>query len=160
TRDRQPRISFATVQKMFRAAPRFLLPRYPRVSVIVAGFNAERTLKTCLDSLQRLNYPDYEVILVDDGSTDATAEIVSKYPNFRCFRHPKNLGLGMARNTGLAAATGEIVAFLDADCRADEDWLYYLMGDLQASGFAGIGGPNLLPPEDSPVAAAGMGSPG
>jgi hypothetical protein len=52
------------------------------------------------------------------------------------------------------------VAFTDADCRADEDWLFYLVGDLLNSQFAGIGGPNFLPPEDSPVAAAVMASPG
>ncbi|HEY5479847.1 MAG TPA: glycoside hydrolase family 2 TIM barrel-domain containing protein, partial [Verrucomicrobiae bacterium] len=69
TRDRQPKPAFWTVQKMFRAAPYFPLPRCPKVSVVVASYNGERTLKACLDSLEQLNYPDYEVILVDDGST-------------------------------------------------------------------------------------------
>ena len=160
TRDRQPKPAFRTVQKMFRAAPYFPLPRCPRVSVVVASYNGERTLKACLDSLDRLNYPDYEVILVDDGSTDTTRQIAFAHPNVRYFRHEKNLGLSVARNTGIAAATGEIVAFTDSDCRADEDWLYYLVGDLLESEFAGIGGPNLLPPEDSLVAAAVMASPG
>lgn len=159
-RDRQPKDSWHTVQRVFAAAPHFPLPRYPKVSVVVANYNGERTLKTCLDSLARLNYPDYEVILVDDGSTDATPQIARLYPDFRCFRHEKNLGLSAARNTGLAAATGEIVAFTDADCRADEDWLYYLVGDMLVGDFAGMGGPNLLPPEDSLVAAAVMASPG
>ena len=81
-------------------------------------------------------------------------------PSVRYFRHEKNLGLSIARNTGIAAATGEIVAFTDSDCRADEDWLYYLVSDLLDSEFAAIGGPNLLPPEDSLVAAAVMVSPG
>jgi len=160
TRQRQPKDSFRSVQKMFGAAPHFALPRYPKVSVIVASYNGERTLKACLDSLCRLNYPDYEVILVDDGSTDGTPQIARLYPKVRCFRHQRNLGLSVARNTGIAAAAGEIVAFTDSDCRADEDWLYYLAGDLIESEFAGIGGPNLLPPEDSPVAAAVMASPG
>src|ERR1019366_4091568 len=66
----------------------------------------------------------------------------------------------VARNSGIAAATGDIIAFTDADCRADEDWLYYLVGSLLESDFAGVGGPNLLPPEDSLVAAAVMASPG
>ena len=100
------------------------------------------------------------MILVDDGSTDTTRQIAFAHPNVRYFRHEKNLGLSVARNTGIAAATGEIVAFTDSDCRADEDWLYYLVGDLLESEFAGIGGPNLLPPEDSLVAAAVMASPG
>ncbi len=160
TRDRQPKESFRAVQKMFRAAPYFPLSRYPKVSVVVATYNGERTLKACLDSLGRLNYPDYEVILVDDGSADTTRQITFQHPGVRYFRHEQNLGLSVARNTGIAAATGEIVAFTDADCRADEDWLYYLVGDLLPSEFAGIGGPNLLPPEDSRVAAAVMVSPG
>ncbi|HOC56389.1 MAG TPA: glycosyltransferase [Verrucomicrobiota bacterium] len=159
-RDRQPKPAFGVVGRMFGAAPYFPLPRYPRVSVVVASYNGERTLKACLDSLGRLNYPDYEVILVDDGSTDATRQIAFAHPNVRYFRHEQNLGLSAARNTGIAAATGEIVAFTDSDCRADKDWLYYLLGGLLPSDFAGIGGPNLLPPEDSLVAAAVMASPG
>ncbi len=160
TRDRKPKAAFRAVQKMFRQAPCFPLPRRPRVSVVVASYNAERTLKACLDSLARLNYPDYEVILVDDGSTDTTRQIAFAHPNVRYFRHEKNLGLSVARNSGIAAATGEIIAFTDADCRADEDWLYYLVGGLLDNGFACVGGPNLLPPEDSRVAAAVMASPG
>jgi O-antigen biosynthesis protein len=160
TRHRKPKPAFGTVQKMFREAPYFPLARYPKVSIVVASYNAERTLTSCLDSLQRLNYPDYEVILVDDGSTDATPQLALKHSGIRYFRHEKNLGLSTARNTGIAAAAGEIVAFTDSDCRADEDWLYYLVGDLLDSEFAAIGGPNLLPPEDSAVAAAVMVSPG
>src|SRR5580704_9778963 len=145
---------------MFRLAPYFPLARHPRVSVVVASYQAERTLKACLDSLERLNYPDYEVILVDDGSTDSTPQIAAAHPQIRCLRHPQNLGLSVARNTGIEAATGEIIAFTEADCRADEDWLYHLVGDLLDSEFAGIGGPNLLPPDDSSVAAAVLVSPG
>jgi O-antigen biosynthesis protein len=160
TAERLPKESFRVVQKMFRAAPHFPLSRHPKVSVVVASFNGDRTLKGCLDSLEKLNYPDYEIILVDDGSTGTTPQIASLHPRARFIRHDHNRGLSAARNTGIAAAAGEIVAFTDADCRADEDWLYYLVGDLVGSGFAGMGGPNLLPPEDSPVAAAVMVSPG
>jgi GT2 family glycosyltransferase len=160
TRERQPKDSFYAVQKMFRAAPRFPLPRTPKVSVVVASYNGERTLESCLTSLAKLNYPDYEIILVDDGSTDATPQTIARHPRVRCVRHEKNLGLSAARNTGIAAATGEIVAFTDSDCRADEDWLHFLIGELLNGGFSGVGGPNLLPPEDCPVAAAVMASPG
>ena len=158
--DRWPKESFAAVKRMFRTAPYFPLSRYPKVSVVVASYNGARTLKLCLDSLQRLNYPDYEVVLVDDGYTDTTQQIASAYPNVRCVRHEKNFGLSVARNTGIIASTGEVIAFTDSDCRADEDWLYYLVGSLLGSEFAGVGGPNLLPPEDSRVAAAVMVSPG
>ena len=158
-RDRKPKESFWAVQKAFGAAPYFPLPRSPKVTVVVASFNGERTLNACLESLVGLNYPDYEVILVDDGSTDSTPEIAGKLPGVRYLRQD-NHGLSVARNTGIAAATGEIIAFTDSDCRADEDWLYYMVGDLLNGEFAGVGGHNFLPPDDSFVAAAVMVSPG
>jgi len=157
---RLPKPSFAAVRQGFSIAPKFPLERKPKVSVVVASYNGALTLKACLESLRNLNYSDYEVILVDDGSTDATPQLAEQFPNVRYFRHHTNLGLSVARNTGIAAATGEIVAFTDADCRADEDWLYYLVADLISGEFAGVGGHNLLPPDDSPVAAAVMVSPG
>lgn len=160
TRERAPKPAFGVVQRLFAAAPYYPLPRHVSVSVVVACYNGARTLSTCLESLGRLNYPDYEVILVDDGSTDATPEIAQRFPKVRYFRHAKNEGLSVARNTGLQLARGEVVAFTDADCRADEDWLYYLVNDLLRGSFAGVGGPNLLPQDDSHVAAAVMVSPG
>ncbi|HYG23847.1 MAG TPA: glycosyltransferase [Verrucomicrobiae bacterium] len=160
TADRQAKDSFYTVLRQFNAAPCFPLRRYPRISVVVASYNGDRTLRNCLQSLQRLNYPDYEVILVDDGSSDTTPKIAAEFPHARTIRHPRNLGLSIARNTGISAASGEIVAFTDSDCRADEDWLYHLAATLQDGEFIGAGGPNLLPPEDSAVAAAVMASPG
>jgi GT2 family glycosyltransferase len=160
TRRREPKPSFAVVQSKFLAAPHFPLARTPKVSVVVASYNGDRTLKACLESLLRLNYPDFEVILVDDGSTDTTRQIAFMHPEVRYIRHEANCGLSAARNTGISTATGEIIAFTDSDCRADEDWLYYLVGELVNSEFAGMGGPNLLPPEDSVVAASVMVSPG
>ncbi len=159
TTDRQKKDSYFAVQKAFGVAPCFPLTHYPKVSVVVASYNGGRTLKVCLDSLVRLNYPNYEVILVDDGSTDTSPDIASLYKSVRYIRQT-NHGLSVARNTGINAATGEIVAFTDSDCRADEDWLYYLVGDLLTSRFTGIGGHNFLPPEDSAVAAAVLVSPG
>ena len=157
--NRQPKPSFHVVKEQFSIAPYFPLPRVPRVSVVVATYDGERTLKLCLDSLTRLNYPDYEVILIDDGSTDATPQIAQLFTNIRYIRQP-NRGLSAARNAGIAAATGEIIAFTDSDCRADEDWLYYVVNDLLNDNFAAIGGHNFLPPDDSWVAAAVMASPG
>jgi GT2 family glycosyltransferase len=159
TRDREPKDSFGIVQRQYQTAPHFPLPRVPKVSVVVATYNGSRTSQNCLTSLGRLNYPDYEVILVDDGSTDRTPDIAKSFPVVRYLRQP-NQGLSAARNAGIRAATGEIVAFTDDDCRADEDWLYYLVSDLLRSDCAAIGGHNFLPPDDSPVAAAVMASPG
>ncbi|HOW67770.1 MAG TPA: glycosyltransferase [Candidatus Paceibacterota bacterium] len=160
TQERQPKPAYQAVQSKFRQTPDFPADWFPRVSVVVASYNGAKTLKACLDSLQSLRYPDYEVILVDDGSMDNTPELARHYPKLRWLRHRQNLGLSEARNTGIAAATGEIVAFTDADCRADVDWLYHLVSAMRREQVIGIGGPNLLPPDDSCVASAVMLSPG
>jgi O-antigen biosynthesis protein len=159
TRARQPKESFEVVRKKFQQAPYFPLARFPRVSVVVACYNGGRTLQACLDSLARLNYPDYEVIIVDDGSTDITPQVASLYKKFRPLPQ-SHQGLAVARNAGISAAEGEIIAFTDADCRADEDWLYYLVGELLKGSFVGVGGHNFLPQDDSAVSAAVMVSPG
>jgi O-antigen biosynthesis protein len=159
TRGRDPKPAFASVRHAFHQAPYFPLPATPRVSVVVACYNGQRTLPICLEALTHLHYPDYEVILIDDGSTDNTSDIAARFPSVRYIRQP-HAGLSAARNAGIAAATGDIVAFTDTDCRADEDWLRYLVADLLAGGYAGVGGPNLLPRDDSFVAAAVMVSPG
>ena len=160
TRARVPRPAFAAVQQAYRLAPRFPLRIQPRVSVVVASFNGAATLPACLESLGRLNYADYEVLLVDDGSTDETRAIAARHPAVRYLPHDRNLGLSTARNTGILAATGEIIAFTDADCRVDEDWLYHTVNELLEDGAAGVGGHNLAPGDDSWVAAAVMASPG
>jgi glycosyltransferase involved in cell wall biosynthesis len=158
-RDRKPKDSFHAVAEQFHRAPYFPLPQYPRVSVVVASYNGGRTLPACLDSLTHLNYPNYEVILVDDGSTDDTLKIAAHYPSVRTIHH-ENRGLSAARNTGINAATGEIVAFTDSDCRVDEDWLYYVVGDLLKTDACAIGGHNFPPPEDDWIAACVAVSPG
>src|SRR5207302_86138 len=91
---------------------------WPRVSVVVCAYNAADTLDDNLASLERLTYPDFEIILVNDGSKDRTGEIARRYPRVRVIDTP-NQGLGAARNVGLAEATGEIVAYTDADTRVD-----------------------------------------
>ncbi|MDB6028645.1 MAG: glycosyl transferase family 2 [Verrucomicrobiales bacterium] len=159
TREREKKESFHVVKRKFTEAPYFPLAQYPKVSVVVASYNGARTLKACLESLEHLNYPNYEVLLVDDGSTDTTQQIAVLYKNVRHI-YQIHQGLSVARNTGIYAGDGDVVAFTDSDCRADEDWLYYLVGDLLNSKFAGIGGHNFLPPEDSQVAAAVQVSPG
>src|SRR5438552_9986942 len=82
-----------------------------------------------LDGLQSLDYPDVEVILVNDGSTDSTPEIASHYP-VRLIT-TENRGLSHARNNGINAATKEIIAFIDDDAYPDEDWLRFLALSLK-----------------------------
>jgi glycosyltransferase involved in cell wall biosynthesis len=163
TRERKPKKAFyALGEKLGRedcALPHHPLPRAPFVSVIVCSYNGGRTLPACLDSLGKLNYPNYEVILVDDGSTDDTAYVAAQFPWVR-YIYQTNQGLSQARNTGAAAAKGEVLAYTDSDCMADADWLYYLIGTLVSGDYAGVGGPNITPPAENWVQACVAAAPG
>jgi len=158
-RERRPKPAFYEVAGRYKGALPPPLPRYPRVSVVVCAYNAERTMEACLASLETLDYPDYEVLVVNDGSKDRTLEISERFPFCRIISQ-ENKGLSAARNVGAEAATGEIVAYTDSDCVADPDWLTYLVGKMEASDLAACGGPNFPPPENSLVPAAVAVSPG
>jgi hypothetical protein len=163
TRKREPKKAFHVLREKLgqdnSSLPHRRLARAPSVSVIVCSYNGGRTLAACLDSLGKLNYPDYEVILVDDGSTDDTAYIAAQFPQVR-YIHQSNHGLSHARNTGAAAAKGEVFAYTDSDCMADVDWLYYLIGTLVSGDYAGVGGPNVTPPAQNWIQACVAAAPG
>ena len=153
-----PKLALQAVRKAFAAVP---FPRHrswPGISVVVCSFNGSRTIRDCLEGLTRLQYPNYEVIVVDDGSTDQTTSIARGYP-FRVIS-TENRGLSAARNTGLEAASGEIVAYIDDDASPDPDWLTYLAATFQEGNFAGVGGPNIPFPNDGPIAWCIANAPG
>jgi GT2 family glycosyltransferase/DNA-binding beta-propeller fold protein YncE len=171
-RDRQSKPARAAVATAFADAPFSAQEQrtWPKVSVVVCAYNAADTLDDCLASLQRLDYPNYEVILVNDGSRDRTGEIGDAYAEaarstgratglVRVINVP-NGGLSAARNLGLAEASGEIVAYTDADVRVEPDWLTYLVQPFLTSDVVGSGGPNVIPAEDSWVAQCVARSPG
>src|SRR5579885_583208 len=135
------------------------LRKPPMVSVVICAYNAERTMEACLKSLRELNYPNYEVVVVDDGSRDRTAEIAARFPEFRLIRQP-NKGLSVARNVGMHAARGEIIAYTDSDCVVDPHWLTLMVGAMVANGFDACGGPNYAPHEEARIAACVSASPG
>lgn len=91
----------------------------PKISIIVAAYNVENYLQQCLDSLSNQTFPDFEAIVVDDASTDATTEIIrhaaAKDPRIRPITHQRNQGLHLTRKTGVEHATGEYAFFLDGD---------------------------------------------
>ena len=123
-RKRHKKPAFSAV-KQYYAMVAAGLRAYPKVSVVVCVYNGERTMDACLASLEKLNYPNYEVLVVNDGSTDSTREIAEGYDYIRLINQ-ENKGLSEARNVGIEATTGEIIAFTDADCMADPDWLTHL----------------------------------
>jgi glycosyltransferase involved in cell wall biosynthesis len=95
--------------------PRTTAGDNPAVSVIVPAYNAARTIDTALQSVFAQTYRDYEVIVVDDGSTDATAEVVCTWGDAVTFRRQPNSGPASARNHAIECARGRLLAFLDAD---------------------------------------------
>jgi len=118
-----------------------------KVSLYIPCFNSAKTIRSCLEAVFKQTFSLEEVVVVDDGSTDETVEVISGYP-VRLLKHRINLGLSSARNTALRNMNTEFIASLDADCLPEENWLEHLMKRLDASDIAGAGG-KLLEPEKS-----------
>jgi len=158
---RVPKPALAAAQRAFEQAP---FPssdgvKWPTVSVVICAYDAADTIDDCLTSLEALTYPDMEIIVVNDGSRDATGAIARGHVGVQVI-DVANEGLSAARNVGLAAATGEIVAYTDADVRVDRDWLTYLVQPMLASEIVGVGGPNVVPADDPWVSQCAARAPG
>jgi len=165
-RDRTPKIALSHVRVVFRDTP---FPpgdgsstrhdrRWPSFTIVVCSHNGNHCIRDCFDALVRLDYPAFEIVVVDDGSTDGTGATAQKY-GFHVVRTSQG-GLGHARNLGLRAARGEIVAYIDDDAYPDPHWLHYLATAFEGSDFVGVGGPNLVPSEDGPIAHCVANTPG
>ena len=158
SRDRRPKPALRSVRAAFQSTPFETARRWPRVSVVVCTFNGEQTLRACLEGLMALQYPDFEVIVVNDGSTDSTSAIAAEY-EVRVI-DTENRGLASARNAGMRVATGEVVAYIDDDAQPDRDWLTYLVAALERADYAGVGGPNVAPAASSIAASCLADAPG
>jgi GT2 family glycosyltransferase len=113
-----------------------------RFSLVIPTHNRREVLRRCLEAATRQDYTDYGVIVVDDASTDGTADMVQReWPQVRLIRQVPNRGPAAARNRGIAAAAGEIVAFTDDDCVVPPDFLSRLAeGFRRYPQVAGVGG--------------------
>ena len=159
--ERQPKAALAAVTRAFAEVPLSAdeAARWPKVSVVVCAYDASGTIDECLTSLAALTYPNVEIIVVNDESRDATGDIARAHAGVRVIDIPKG-GLSAARNVGLAAASGEIVAYTDADVRVDPDWLNYLVHTLVTADVVGVGGPNVVPEDDAWMAQCIARAPG
>lgn len=109
------------------------------ISVVIPTWNGRRLLPLPLDSMRRQRHADFEVIVVDDASTDGTAEwIEAAYPEVRLVKMPRNRGFAAAVNAGIRAARGEAIALLNNDAEADEHWLAVLDTTAAAHPEAGM----------------------
>jgi len=162
-RRRQPKPALEAVSEAFSAP---LHPAgetgLPFISVVVCTYNGSRAIRECLQGVTNLEYENYEVIVVNDGSRDRTAQIVDEFVEKQGIRHVKirNSGLSNARNVGMQEARGEIVAYIDDDAYPDPQWLSYLALSFLHTTHVGLGGPNLAPPDDGFVADCVANSPG
>ena len=101
----------------------------PKVSVIIPAYNEERYIARCLTSLAKQTYPSYEVIVVDDGSSDSTVRVVQSFAGVRLSRQQHG-GPGSARNLGAQEATGDILVFIDADMFVAPDFISKLVSPI------------------------------
>lgn len=120
----------------------------PLVTVIIPVKNASATIQKCVDSVLQSDYKNFELIVVDDGSTDRTPELLARYTGITVLR-AENRGPSAARNLALSRAQGAFVAFTDADCIVDCVWLGELLKGFNDDKVAGVGGIQKSPKDET-----------
>lgn len=119
------------------------LTRHPKVSVLIPAHNEERTIENALKAAIAIDYPDYEVVVIDDGSTDATRAIIEKYVvrgGVRLIAKTQNEGKAMALNDALPCLNGEIILIMDADAEPVPDILRHLLPHFEHARVAAVTG--------------------
>ncbi len=157
--DRSPRPALGVARQWNHRTVRDIDFGWPAMSVVICAYNAAATLDECLRHTCALDFPGLEILVVDDGSTDETAAIVGRHPRARLVAIA-HAGLSAARNEGLRAASGDLIAYLDADAYPTPEWPYFLALAFDGPKVAGAGGPNLAPPSDPPGAHLVARAPG
>ncbi|MEP6911280.1 MAG: glycosyltransferase [bacterium] len=110
------------------------------ISVVVPVYNGGETISATIDHLLHQSLPPIEIIVVDDGSTDETANILKRYDGRIKVLSKNNGGPASARNEGVRIASGSLIAFTDSDCFPDQDWLQNLVMGFQSPDIVGVGG--------------------
>jgi glycosyltransferase involved in cell wall biosynthesis len=123
----------------------------PFVSVIIPVLNGERTLRDCLNSLLKMDYPEErrEILVVDNGSTDSTAEIIKNLPVR--YVQERRRGIPYARNKGIEESRGEIIAYTDSDCVVSKRWLSELVQGFEDGKIGAIEGETVDYPPSTPI---------
>jgi len=117
----------------------------PLVSIIIVNWNAGKYLEKCIKSLMKQSYKEFEIILVDNASTDGSLEEVeNKFPNVRIIKNNENLGFGVGVNNGISECRGDVIALFNPDAVAEKDWLQNLVSVLYSSDKIGAASGKLL----------------
>lgn len=118
------------------------------VSVVVPVYNLKEFIKNCLDSLLSQTIEDYEIIVIDDGSTDATEEFLKTInnPKIKVIYNPQNKGPAYSRNRGIKASRGEFIAITDSDCIVEKNWLKEIIRPFSSDPYIMISGGKVIDP--------------
>ena len=117
----------------FQVSLKSMIASSPRISIIIVSWNACSLLKQCLPSVVRTAYPNLEIILADNASTDGSADwVAATYPEIRIIRHTENWGFAKGNNEALKFATGSFVVLLNNDVEVPPGWLDPLVAVMQA----------------------------
>lgn len=131
----------------------------PLVSIIIVNYNGERFLNECLSSVFRTKYPKFEVVFVDNASTDRSLDLVNKgfatNKNFNIVRNSKNLGFGPANNVGFRHTRGDYIVFLNNDTSVDPEWLEILVDAMEKDRTIGLAQSLILNMDNRTVQTAG-----
>ncbi|MFC1631394.1 glycosyltransferase family 2 protein [Candidatus Omnitrophota bacterium] len=128
----------------------------PSVSVVIPNYNGARTIGDCLSSVLALDYTNFEIVLVDDASTDESLAIVrSSFPDIKIIENSKNLGFVRAVNRGIRVSGGEIVVLLNMDTVVRGDWLKQLVKGLISDREIAIVGSKILDADQRTIQHAG-----
>ena len=114
---------------------------FPLVSIVIPTLNRRTQLRNCLNSLLEINYSNFEVVVVDNGCTDDTEEMVRRDFSNVNFIFEKKKGVVFARNAGSKFAKGEIIAYTDDDCIVDPNWISELVSGFSSPKIGAVGGP-------------------
>lgn len=113
----------------------------PTITILIPAFNCAKILPACLDALLQQTLKPLEIIVIDDGSKDDTADVAEKFAGINVVRRDLQGGAGAARATGAKHAHGDILVFIDSDCIAPPDWLQKIVDEFaQDSELVAVGG--------------------
>lgn len=115
-----------------------------KISIIIVTRNNEKDMEECLTSILKQTYQNFEIIVVDNASSDKTLEHVRKFPNIKIISNSRNVGYSKGNNVGYEKADGEYVAILNPDTIVDKNWLTELVKALEKNANIGIVTPKVL----------------
>lgn len=103
----------------------------PLVSIIIVTFNSQKDIKTCLGALDKIEYPNYEIIVVDNNSSDDTLKVIAEFPSVRLVANKINYGYAKGNNLGVKQANGKLIAIINPDTFVTPSWLGFLVKELE-----------------------------